>query len=608
MDEINKYLEFEKGLVSELSQLGIHTESNFKVPSTDLNLDLYIKTPIRGLIEIKAGLFDLSEIDKRIEEFHEVHSKFNKSIWMFVVFFGSDRNIRTLMRRYAKLPFQFIHVPENIDKKHIYCAKQIKKYIVQISLALKQNEIKIREQERFVTFKSIDDLKMHHKMLIDENNQIQHQKEILNQILYELNESDSGSKKSKESKEKFKKLDYSFHENKISIDLLKLKYIDSEKSVVKIENELLSLMHQVRDLTEENDKNLKASSHPTETVKKRIGDYKLDQLSQKQADSLEKTVFISDSGFNILNIYKVAGENFQHYFPHLKKWSLPMQLLETDKGWFVDATTKHHGATEWKVQQYHNCRVKYSSGGELKPLWLQKDSVFNREPIKEGMFKDVLPIFKDSLGLEKYSLLEKEVLDFEEEYQSNHYTTAALRIGRTLEFVVYTLVKSWGIKTSVASTSRIDKLNSSYKSLNDKLITFYSDKDLLDEDELENNNKSLIKAINHVTNSLTEIAGNLQKDEVYITEEPVKIHALLNFVRKEKIQQKEIRQAIDNLNNSKLITKTYDARNQAAHANHIGLKKDFNKEDIKLMAEDLKEILFHLSNINGTIIQSSEDE
>ena len=88
----------------------------------------------------------------------------------------------------------------------------------------------------------------------------------------------------------------------------------------------------------------------------------------------------------------------------------------------------------------------------------------------------------------------------------------------------------------------------------------------------------------------------------------MKIHALLNFVRKEKIQQKEIRQAIDNLNNSKLITKTYDARNQAAHANHIGLKKDFNKEDVKLMAEDLKAILFHLSNINATIIGSSEDE
>jgi len=604
MDKINKYLEFEKGLVSELSQLGIHTESNFKVPSTDLNVDLYIKTPIRGLIEIKAGLFDLSKIDKRIEEFHEVHSKFNKSIWMFVVFFGSNRNIETLMTRYAKLPFQFIHVPENVDKKHIYCANQIKKNIVQISLALKQNEIKIREQEKFVTFKSIDEIKKHYKMLINDNNQIQHQKEMIGQIFYELNESDSDRK---EIKKKFEKFDHSLHENKLSINMLNLKLIDSEKSVIKIENEILSLEHQVRDLTEENDKNLKASSHPTEIVKKKLDDYKLDQLSQKQADSLEKTVFTTDSGFNILNIYKVSGENFQHYFPHLKKWSLPMQLLETDKGWFIDATNKNHGATEWKAQQYHNCRVKYSLGGELKPLWLQKDSVFNREPIKEGMFKDVLPIFKDSLGLEKYSLLEKEVLDFEEEYQSNHFTTAALRIGRTLEFVVYTLVKSWGVKTSVASTIRIDKLDSSYKNLRDKLITFYSE-EYSDKGELKKAKNSINKAIGHVQGPLNEILSYLDEDEVYSTERPVNIRALLNSVQKEKIRQKETRKAIDNLNDSKLIDKTLDARNQAAHANHTGLKKDFNKEDVRLMAEDLKAILFHLSNINATIIQPSEEE
>jgi hypothetical protein len=287
-----------------------------------------------------------------------------------------------------------------------------------------------------------------------------------------------------------------------------------------------------------------------------------------------------------------------------------MQLLETDKGWFIDATNKNHGATEWKVQQYHNCRVTYSSGGELKPLWLQKDSVFSREPIQEGMFKDVLPIFKNSLDPEKYALLEKEVLDFEEEYQSNHYTTAALRIGRTLEFIVYTLVKSWGIETSVASTSRIDKLDSSYKSLLDKLITFYSDKkDFYPiEDELEKAKNSLYKAIGHVQSSLSEILGNLEKDEIYSTEKPVNVRALLSSVRKEKIRQKDVLKAIDNLKNSKLIDKTYDARNQAAHANHQGLNKDFNKEDVKLMAKDLKEILFKLSNINATIIQSSEEK
>ena len=100
---------------------------------------------MKRLIELKAGSFDHSLSDNRIDEFKEIHSKFNKSIWMFVIFFGSDNNIETLLNRYKQLPFQFIHVPESNHLQHIYCAKQIRRYIVQIALGLKQNEIKIRE-------------------------------------------------------------------------------------------------------------------------------------------------------------------------------------------------------------------------------------------------------------------------------------------------------------------------------------------------------------------------------------------------------------------------------------------------------------------------------
>jgi hypothetical protein len=612
MNEIYKYLEFEKNLVTELSELGIHTESNFKVPGSDLILDLYIKTPIRGLIEIKAESFNLSGIDKRIEEFQEIHSKFNKSIWMFVVFFGSDRNVETLKNRYAQLPFQFVNVPENIDKQDVYCANEIKKYIVQISLVLKQNEINIRRKEKKEIINSIENAKRHHELLMKENDEILPKFKYLHKKLDQLKESGDDIKEIYKTSDESAMLRLSLSKNEHSILSLKVQQKNSKESLIKIDSELLSLDHQIRDLSDEHEQNLKVSTRPTESLKFSfsIASPEINQLSEGQAKKLEKTVFTSDSSFNILNIYKVSGEKFKHYFPHLKKWSLPMQLLETDKGWFIDATNKNHGATEWKVQQYHNCRVTYSSGGELKPLWLQKDSVFSREPIQEGMFKDVLPIFKNSLDPEKYALLEKEVLDFEEEYQSNHYTTAALRIGRTLEFIVYTLVKSWGIETSVASTSRIDKLDSSYKSLLDKLITFYSDKkDFYPiEDELEKAKNSLYKAIGHVQSSLSEILGNLEKDEIYSTEKPVNVRALLSSVRKEKIRQKDVLKAIDNLKNSKLIDKTYDARNQAAHANHQGLNKDFNKEDVKLMAKDLKEILFKLSNINATIIQSSEEK
>ena len=607
MKEIEKHLEFEKNLVTELSDLGIHTESQFKVPGTDLFLDLYIKTPIRGLIEIKAGSFDLSGIDKRIEEFKEIHSKFNKSIWMFVVFFGSDKNIQTLENRFTQLPFQFIHVPENIENQHIYCAKQIRRHIVQIALGLKQNEINIRRKEKKEIINTIENAKRHLELLTRENEKNLNEFKYLHKKLDHLKESGDDTKKILMATEDLEMLRHTSSMNERSILSLEHQLHNSKKSLIEIESELLSLEHQIKDLLDESEQNLKVVSSSITKFKFSIADHEIHQLSDWQAHNLENTLFTSDSSFNILNIYKVAGEKFQHYFPHLKKWSLSMQLLETDKGWFIDATNKNHGATEWKIQQYHNCRVTYSVGGELKPLWLQKDNVFNRQPIQEGMFKDVLPIFKDSLGPEKYALLEKEVLDFEEEYQSNHYTTAALRIGRTLEFIVYTLVKSWGIKTSVTSTVRLDKLDSNYKSLREKLITFYSE-EYSSNEELKKAKNSLSKAIGHVQAPLNEISINLDEDEVYSTEKPISVRALLNYVRKEKIQQEDVRNAIEDLDNSKLIDKTYDARNQAAHANYAGLKKDFNKEDVKLMAEDLKEILFKLSNINATIIQSSDEK
>ena len=52
-------------------------------------------------------------------------------------------------------------------------------------------------------------------------------------------------------------------------------------------------------------------------------------------------------------------------------------ILNTDKGWFIDATDPKHGGTEWiEGQTYHNCRVTMTRGNKL-PYWLQKNSNLN---------------------------------------------------------------------------------------------------------------------------------------------------------------------------------------------------------------------------------------
>ena len=82
----------------------------------------------------------------------------------------------------------------------------------------------------------------------------------------------------------------------------------------------------------------------------------------------------------------------------------------------------------------------------------------------------------------------------------------------------------------------------------------------------------------------------------------INIDALLRSVKTKYAENKETREAINNLNESKLIKLTLEKRNSAAHADHSGLKKDFTEEDVKIMAKDLEIILFYLSNIHETIM------
>ena len=507
-NNIYNHLEFEQKLSNELSELGIHTQSNFKVPGTDLTLDLYIKAPIRGLIEIKGATSNQTDINKRVEKFREIHSKFNKSIWMFIVFFGPIKKFDSLIKRYQKdLWFQFVVVPDEIDKPHLYCAQEIRKHVVQIAIGLKTNEIKLREKEKY---------------------------EIQDSLL----------------------------EVKKQIDVLKNElYKNSE------ENKYLS--KKLQDLQNNND--------PSNSDLKEI--YTLKHKSSQIRHSM------SNADQTMMKLIQQIGHSTR-YLPEI---DLEIKSLE---------------------HQIHDLREESSKTTNIdvskqKKRLTQKNTIFTRQPIQEGMFKDVLPIFEESLSPDKYKILEKEVKDFEEEYQSDHFTTAALRIGRTLEFVIYTLVQSWGVKTNVASTMRIDKMNKSYSVLREKLINYYS----LDNDKQKNDKENVLISINHFSGLLTKVTANLEDDnEVFYTHKPVNIRALLRAVKKQYGRQEETRKAIDNLNKSELIDKTQNKRNEAAHADHSGLKEDFTKDDIKLMSEDLKQILFHLSNINATIIQSYDLE
>lgn len=595
-------LEFEQKLANELTKLGIHTQTNFRVPGSKLTLDLYIKAPIRGLIEIKNTRGNHVWLK---EQLIHVAKHFSNSMCFFLI--NLDREQESLrndaLTGFAKI--WYIDVVLGQKNPEIYCAQKIREIFLEESIRLKLIELKLRQDEENETAKSIIETSNQEKSILE--------KIALNKAKVDSLKNENRNQKKADwvdNREEIKGLKsqiWDLNRQKHSLFINHSALLKKDKSN---QAEIKSIHDQIKDLGSEmsavlpsvvdydKENRIKLSNVGQQMFTE--SDVKI--LTKEQALNLEKTNITEDSSFKVINVFKVKGEEFKDYFPHLKRWKKPMQVIETDKGWFVDATIENRGATEWEIKEYHNCRVTYSAGGFNKPLLLQKDNVFTRAPIDEDMFGDVLSSFQAFLGKERFKALQEEVRGFAEEFQSGHYTTAVLRIGRTLESVVYNLASSWGIVLNQPTMERIDKLNGQFDKLSKHLIYYYTS-----DDSQQSKNKEKLKDVFKETNGvLTDMQMNLDENEAVIpSNNIVNIDSLLRDLKNKYAKNENVRNEVNKLIKSKLIQKLYKKRHDAAHADITGLRREFDKKEVKEISENLKEILFYLGNIHDAISKSS---
>jgi hypothetical protein len=91
------------------------------------------------------------------------------------------------------------------------------------------------------------------------------------------------------------------------------------------------------------------------------------------------------------------------------------------------------------------------------------DSMAGR--LASDIFADVLASLKSVLNPDQFQVLEHELSAFSEEYRHEHYTACALRIGRTIEHVVYALARSWGVNVNRATLQVLSGLDNSFEQL-----------------------------------------------------------------------------------------------------------------------------------------------
>ena len=212
---------------------------------------------------------------------------------------------------------------------------------------------------------------------------------------------------------------------------------------------------------------------------------------------------------------------------------------------------------------------------------------------KVGELYDVLLSFKPLLAKHHFKTLEDEIAQFHAEFNAAHYTTAALRIGRTLEFIFYVLSIDWGVQINKLSIRKIRDLRSLFDTVEERLIDYLN----ADQKEKPKFKKILQKQNTEVLVGINNLIFEIDEHEVEDTETPINLNSLVRDIKYHFRQQQIIREEFDQIIQKKLVQRLTARRNEAAHADTSGERREFMKNDLDDMIDDLKTILFHLCNI-----------
>ena len=215
-----------------------------------------------------------------------------------------------------------------------------------------------------------------------------------------------------------------------------------------------------------------------------------------------------------------------------------------------------------------------------------------------GILNDLLISLRPIMSIEQFQTLKDEIAAVHAELGTNHFTAGALRVGRTLEFVVYTIATSWGVSVDRSTVKLIEDLRNSVKEFETVLFDY-----LESEDGVKKNFKKKVKkSSDNLISKINSIGYEM--DEEHSLEEtnvPINIQAILSSAKKKFGKDKNIREEFDHLKRDGLVKKILDYRNIAAHADTSGERREVSKKDLEEAIQVLGKVLFRLMNISAHV-------
>lgn len=202
-------------------------------------------------------------------------------------------------------------------------------------------------------------------------------------------------------------------------------------------------------------------------------------------------------------------------------------------------------------------------------------------------------------------VLEHEVAHLRDEIGHQHFTAAALRVGRTVEFIIYAACRSWDVQVREPILVGLARLDGGFQEITNALLMF-SAIDLHDP-KRKDAKKKVVSAITALQKMTTEVVSDVDECAVIDPEaerSPRNPQALVNDIVKRYQAIKEVRAAGKEINVP--LTKLLKLRNSAAHASTDGDAREVGRDQLKAMIDLLNEVLFCLSKCGTAIGQNRQ--
>jgi hypothetical protein len=169
-----------------------------------------------------------------------------------------------------------------------------------------------------------------------------------------------------------------------------------------------------------------------------------------------------------------------------------------------------------------------------------------------------------------------------------------LRVGRTLEHVIYALARDWGVNINRTTLEVLSSLDTSFNQLSRVVVAYAS----TDGEEKIKRRKAVREQAENISAKLIGLVADLDcKMTPEATAIPINVESIVRDIKKQFARRAKVLKTMNTIINENVVRNILDVRNDAAHASTNGQRREISKEEIDAVVDYLRRALLLFGNV-----------